>query len=134
MVIGVEVVPQSLPAECTFSGHASHSCDKFLRIQLPEHYFFDNILISDHFFKQMAEEMGYVAKSKQDELLKAIKEDANGMAPGIDVLLNRIDVLRSELDALQSFEKRLSELRESIDSLNGLAKEPMRITKSSTSK
>lgn len=117
MITGVEEIPQSLPAECTFSGHSSSSCDKFIRVQLPNNYYWDNILISEHFFAEMAKEMNFSPITEREKLLKSIKEDSIGLAPVLTSLLNRIDILRSELDGLQSLATRLESLSGSIEHL-----------------
>ena len=116
MIVGIESRPNLLPAECVFTSHGSGSCDKFIRVQLPENYYWDNVLISDHFFKQMADEMGYVRKDKQHELLEELREEARIVSPNLNGIVDTLAELHDKLQRLEVFEQRITKFAASLES------------------
>ena len=116
MIIGIEETPQLQPAVCSFSGHGAGSCDKFIRVLAPEDYY-DTILISNHFFKQMADEMGYVELKHETKLLIELQERFNELAPTVHSFLSELALLGKRFDNLQALETNLSELKSTMESI-----------------
>lgn len=118
MILGVEEIPQLQPASCSFSGHGSDSCKKFIRIINPD-TFYDTILISDHFFKQMADEMGYVKLNSNTKLLKKLQEDLNALDPTIHGLLFELASIGERFNRIQPLEAHIARLMSTMDAIVG---------------
>ena len=121
MIVGIESVPQLQPAACSFSGHGSNSCDKFIRVVAPDNYY-DTILISDHFFKQMADEMGYVKLQHGNVLLQNLQVHINELVTAVPQLLDELSSIRERFDNLQTMEAHLTSIRTAVDNVISASK------------
>ena len=133
MIVGVEEIPQLQPAACSFSGHGSGSAKKFIRIVNPD-VFTDTLLISDHFFKQMADEMGFVEVDTNSKLLKELQDRINELAPTVHSFLSELGLLRQRFDNLQALEANILQLKSTMDGLVGIVESPESTIKPDTSK
>lgn len=116
-IVGIETTPQYQPAECSFLGHGSSSCSKFLRVAAPSTDLNDTLLISEHAFVEMAKVMGYVPVDEKLRLLEEIKGEASGLAPTLSRLVVDLDDLKSRHDSLQTVVNSIQQLHEAIESL-----------------
>ena len=116
MIVGIEHDPQLQPAKCSFSGHGKESCSKFIRITNPD-LNYDTLLMSEHYFKQMADLMGYVEQKHETSLLIELQERFNELAPTVHSFLSELALLGKRFDNLQALEANLNELKSTMDGL-----------------
>lgn len=128
-IVGIETTPQYQPAECSFLGHGTSSCSKFLRVAASNLDLYDTLLISEHAFHEMAKVMGYVPKDEKLKLLEEIKGEASDLAPSISKLIVGLDDLRNRHDGLQGIVSSIQQLHTAIETLVG---EPKPVTESTT--
>lgn len=120
MIIGKEEVPLGYPSGCTFSSYGG----PFLRVQLPDNYNYDNILISETFFDEMAKEMGYSKTTEKARTLKILKEDVSAIATDLPSIRERVDALRAELVSVKNFERRLEDFQRVLEEFAGSTAKP----------
>jgi hypothetical protein len=116
-IVGIETTPQYQPAECSFLGHGTTSCSKFLRVVAPSTDQFDTLLISEHAFVEMAKVMGYVPADEKLKLLQEIKGEASVLAPILSELVVDLDDLKSRHDSLQTVVGSIQQLHSAIEAV-----------------
>lgn len=133
MIVGVEHDPQLQPAKCSFSGHGKESCSKFIRITNPD-LNYDTLLMSEHYFKQLADLMGYVELKHETKLLIELQERFNELAPTIHSFLSELSSIGQRLDSLSALETDLTGLTATMESIIGATGTSKSTTKPDTSK
>ncbi len=117
MIIGVEENPQLQPAQCSFLGFGKGPAKKFLRVVNPDSNT-DTLLISDICFDEWAKVMGYSPIEDGERLLKQLKEEADGLYPTINSMLDGLSSLRGQLSGLENLEARIDRLTQQLEAIN----------------
>lgn len=130
-IVGIETTPQYQPAECSFLGHGTSSCSKFLRVTAPSTDLLDTLLISEHAFVEMAKVMGYVPADEKLRLLEEIKGEASDLAPTLSRLVVDLDDLKSRHDSLQTVVSSIQQLHDAIEAV---VREPKPVVEPTLSK
>lgn len=110
-IVGVEEVPQLIPAECSFNGSDKATNSFFIRVVNPGLYT-DTLLISETFMEDLAKVSGFVRKTEAMQNVEELRGAIKNADVTLDAATAQLSHLRAVLGDLQTLETRLESLRE----------------------
>lgn len=120
MIVSVEDIPQLQPAECSFGGGGANVNSKFLRVVNPDTAT-DTLLIGDTMFNEFAKAMGYIRKTDAHLLVEKLREEVVKVNAALADATNALNGSASIVSALETVSSVLAGIRDSVDSVAGIA-------------